>query len=97
MPLKTMIRGVRDLDGRFAQMMKIKLLCEEGSVSYPPEVVEYFGGCIKESEAYCRKEMEEVSVDGAMEKRLGTHVSGDQWDIYLIALPQDIVRLRVVS
>jgi len=97
MPLKTMIRGVRDLDGKFAAMMKIKLLCEESGVDCPGQVIEYCGACIKETEEYCRKEMEEIDVGGAVEKRMGPgNDEYDQWEIYLAALPAEVVRIRVV-
>jgi hypothetical protein len=42
MGVSTYVIGIRDLDGRFDKMWKIKEQCQEAEVSLPVEVKEYF-------------------------------------------------------
>ncbi len=53
--------GVRDLDGRFAQMMAVKKACEAARIPYPAEVRQYFK-YPEESEELLRHELEEVQL-----------------------------------
>ncbi len=51
---------LRDLDGRFDEMMKVKKMCEKAKISYPKEVESYFKGFAEESEEYLRTELAEI-------------------------------------
>lgn len=65
MGISSRIVGVRDLDGQFQKMIKVKLACEEAGVPYPQQVRDYFL-CPEESEYCLRREMEEFNIDYAV-------------------------------
>ena len=91
MGMSSHITGVRNLDGKFAQMMKIKLACEEADVNYPQEVDDYFK-YPDESEDYLRREMEEVDISAAVSKC--NHDTTDAWDVDLSNLPDEVKFIR---
>lgn len=87
------VRGVRDLDGRFAEMMKVKLACDDAEIEYPATVREYFT-CPDESEEELRREMEEIDIKAAV-----SDDSADMQDIRnvdLSKLPKDVKHIRFV-
>lgn len=67
MSMSTYVYGIRDLDGKFATMMEIKLACDKAGIGYPQEVAEYFK-YPSESEECNRSEMERVDISNAVSK-----------------------------
>ncbi len=99
MSMSTFIRGVRDLDGKFASMLAVKLACEEAGVEYPQEVQNYFCGqtlepedYFLEPENYLRREMEFVDISAAVRKDAGKAVEG--WIVDLSKLPEEVKAIR---
>lgn len=91
MGMSSIVKGVRDLDGKFASMMKIKLACDEAEVDYPIEVREYFR-FPDGPEDYLRREMEEVSLCDCVEQyfRDGTH----GFEVDLSKVPEEVKSIR---
>ena len=92
MGMSTSVMGVRDLDGNFSKMMKVKLTCEEANVDYPQEVKLYFGQYVAESESLLRREMEEMEIQPAIEKLNEEMTDGLQ--VNLDRLPKDTKAIR---
>lgn len=67
MSMSTSVYGIRDLDGKFAVLMEIKLACDKAGIGYPEEVTDYFK-YPRESEEYNRSEMERVDISNAVSK-----------------------------
>lgn len=62
MGMTTFVVGVRDLDGKFSDMLAVKHACEKAGIDYPIEVVNYFLQMPEESEAVLKREMSEVTL-----------------------------------
>ena len=62
MGMSTRIIGLRNMDGQFEKMLKMKLLCEKQKFSHPKEVSEYFGHLIDEEEIDIRAEMQIINL-----------------------------------
>lgn len=67
MSMSTHVYGIRNLNGKFAAMMKIKLACDKVRIGYPKEVTDYFK-CPSESEEDNKREMERVDISIAVSK-----------------------------
>ncbi len=95
MSMFSSIKGVRDLDGKFAEMARIKDLCEDAGVSIPEEVMEYFGGRYREATSYLRAKMEEVDISCAVTE---SHPdSTDLWEVDLKKLPSEVKAIRFTN
>ncbi len=67
MSMSTSVIGVRDLDGRFSQMITIKEHCDVAQIGYPEELVAYFGEHdAAETSEYLREMMETIDISDAM-------------------------------
>lgn len=62
MGMSSWVVGVRDMDGKFKEMLEMKRLCEEKGFSYPKEVEVYFGGLVRESEKCIFNEMLSIKI-----------------------------------
>jgi len=91
MSMSSHVTGVRDLDAKFAKMMRVKLSCEEAEVDYPQDVKDYFK-YPDESEDYLRREMEDVDITDAVSNCGGD--STDGWEVDLSKLPSDVKAIR---
>lgn len=62
------VSALRDMDGKFKQMLEIKNLCDSYNVSYPQEVIDYFGEgvCKAQDEDYLRDELCEIDLDNKL-------------------------------
>lgn len=92
MGMSTHVKGVRDLDGKFAIMMGAKLACEKAKVGYPQSLADYFGVEVGESEDYLRREMETVDISGAIHNY--GFDSGDGYEVKLCNLPEGVKAIR---
>ncbi len=64
MSMSTSVVGLRNLDIKFNDMIKLKKMCEKSKVSYPKELIEYFGkNNVGESEEYLKSEMTEIEIE----------------------------------
>ena len=88
------IKGVRDLDGKFQQMLEVKRACERAAVGYPAAVVEYFDGAAEEDESYLRHEMEEIEIKQAVV--VEDVQDSDSCLIDLSKLPPEVKKIRVL-
>jgi len=87
------VKGIRDLDGKFAEMMKIKKLCEKSKISYPIEVQQYFGPSIGEDEELITEEMSDIDINGCMKEWGNEYAQGYEIDVKKI--PKDVKKIRV--
>jgi len=92
MSMSSRIIGVRNLEGRFAKMMQVKLACEAAAVEYPDEVRDYFFEHPSESEEYLRSEMEEVDISGAVTRYSKAEV--ECYDVNLWKLSDAVKAIR---
>jgi len=83
--------GVRNLDGRFASMIKVKLACEEAKIDYPVEVIDYFNDCQSESEDNLKETMAEVSLDSAIINR---SIHGYSLEINVSKIPKEVKTIK---
>lgn len=91
MSMASFVSGIRDLDGKFAKMMKAKLACEEAGAAYPAEVREYFK-CPEESEDTLRRDMESVDINDATSEY--SRDATDVFDVDLSKLPEGVKVIR---
>jgi hypothetical protein len=101
--------GIRNMDGRFATMLKAKLFCEENQLSYPKEIEEYFGNDVGEDEGYIRAQMQQVClarIDGERwrdieipDKIGGVTIGTDEYDQWIEfdtrSIPGEFSRIRL--
>lgn len=101
MGMSTHIEGIRDLDGKFAQMLAIKKACDLAKTSYPAEVQEYFEAEMDEpeyaSEEECRRQMAEVGIDCAVREAEDARGHEESWIIDLTQLPEGVKEIRVTN
>ena len=92
MGVSTHIVGVRDLDGRFEDMLAIKRACDAAEVEYPAAVEDYFGEpeC---SEDGLRSIMSEVDIEDAV-TQVYLQDSTDTWEVDLSKLSDEIKAIR---
>ena len=94
MGMSTSVYGIRDLDGRFADLMKIKLACDDAGTSYPKEVTDYFK-YPSESEEYNRSEMEQIDISKAVSE-VNSDCS-DGFKVDLSKLPGEVKAVLFVN
>ena len=96
MNMSTSVSGIRDLDGKFSQMIEIKKLCDEANVGYPVELVEYFRehGDAERVE-YLRKEMEEVDIFDALVETSGG--GSNHYQVDLSKLSSEVKAIRFTN
>ena len=96
MSMGSNVYGVRDLDGKFAKMAKVKKACEEAAVEYPKEVREFFGKHgVHEPLEHLQKEMEQIDITSAVTRSSAD--SQDMFDVDLSKLPKDVKAIRFVN
>jgi len=94
MGMSTHIKGIRDMDGKFKEMLDIKKFCDGKKVSYPKEVCEYFDGMEEESEEVIIEEMFEVNIE---KTEAVTEFSGDMQQGFIVdvsKIPKDIKEIK---
>ena len=94
--------GVRDLDGKFKDMVALKNLCDKTKASYPKELINYFEAAIEE---HGTDDLEDLDDEGMQEIMAGMEIPDDATEgdpdyddgmfIDLSKLPKDIKKLRV--
>lgn len=94
MGMSSHIVGVRDLDGQFQKMIKVKLACEEADIAYPQEVVDYFN-YPEEPVHYLRRAMEEVNIDEAVSQTCKD--AQDIFEVDLSKLSPEIKAVRFIN
>lgn len=94
--------GIRDLDGKFKDMVDLKLMCDKTKVSYPRELVDYFAPAIKEHGTDELKYLDEKAMESIMtemqipkEARTGDVEYKDGMFIDVSKLPKDIKKIRI--
>ncbi len=94
MSMSTYVVGVRNLDGEFAKMIRVKKACDEAGVGYPPEVKSYFK-YPNENEEYLRQEMEEIILKDAVIKR--NFEMQEIFEVDLSKLPKEVKAIRFIN
>lgn len=94
MSISTHIKGVRDLDGEFLKMVKVKEACEEASIDYPEEVKKYFK-YPKERVEYLKKLMEEIDITLSVSQKVDDYC--DIFEVDLSRLPKEVKLIRFVN
>ncbi len=94
--------GIRDLDGRFKDMVALKLMCDKTKTSYPKELLAYFEDAIEEHGTDELEDLEEETMERIMkevnipdEACEGDVDTDDGMLIELSKLPDDIKTIRV--
>jgi hypothetical protein len=87
--MSTHIVGVRNLDGQFTNMMKVKKACDMAGIGYPQEISKYFKHP-QESEQYLRLEMEEMEIKFKEISENGTVC----YEVNLKDLPKEVKSIR---
>ena len=96
MSMSTYVEGVRDLDGKFCQMIAIKNLCEDAHIGYPVELVEYFGEHdATEREEYLRKAMETIAISDAVTK--SSRSGSNDYQVDLSKLSDEVKAIRFTN
>lgn len=93
MSMSHYVKGVRDLDAKFADMIQLKLACEKANISYPAELEEYFDGETCESEKYLRAQMEEMDLPDEAVKQLKLEYK-DGYEVDISKLPKECKAIR---
>lgn len=81
--------GLRDLDGQFAKMLKVKIACDDAGIPYPKEVRAYFNDKAEYDEAPLRREMAKIDITAAVNKT--SYDSTNAWTVTLAKLPKECV------
>jgi hypothetical protein len=92
MSMSTYVYGVRDLDGMFAKMMRVKKVCDTAGISYPKEVTEYFKDP-GENEETIRREMETLEIKFERNSRNGEYI----YEVQLEDLPKEVKAIRFIN
>lgn len=95
MSMSTYITALRDMDGKFKDMLEIKRFCDRKKVSYPKEVIEYFGNNLGESEEYMIQEMLEVRIP--QKEFSDDRVNGSGIEIQVKDIPPEVKVIRFVN
>lgn len=93
MSMSHYVKGVRDLDAKFTDMIQLKLACEKAKIPYPPELKEYFDGEVGESEDYLRTAMEEMDLPDEAVKQLDLEYN-DGYEVDISKLPKECKAIR---
>lgn len=96
MSMSTSVRGIRDLDGKFSQMIKIKELCDGAQIGYPEELAAYFGehDAAEDSE-YLREMMETIDIDDVAVRF--SRDGSDHCEVELSKLPSEVKAIRFTN
>ncbi len=92
--MSTHIAGVRDLDGKFADMIKVKEACDIAKIDYPIEVQDFFRGEAQQSVEYLQQEMEEINLDNLVQKNKVPVDMTDTFEIPLSLIPKEVKVIR---
>lgn len=92
MGMSTHVVGLRDLDGKFKQMIEVKLACERAETSYPEEVLDYFNGNQAESVAYLEENLREVDISESISEWSDDSRNGYSLDV--TKLPKEVNEVR---
>lgn len=90
MSIDTEVVGVRDIDGKFAKMLAVKMACDKAGVDYPEEVDDYFDGETGGSEDELRQKMEEIEIKCHESSEDGVNT----WTVVLSELPPEVKAIR---
>jgi len=91
MGMSTHVKGLRALDGKFSQMIEVKLACEKAGILYPQEVQTYFKGIAGESSDYLKENAREVDIGEAVSEFSGDYRNGYTVDI--TKLPEGVTEI----
>lgn len=100
MSVDVYIRGVRNADGRLADMVALKVQCDKVGASYPDMLREYFYGTdaldYKEPVHILQSALEvnltDLQIDGLLD---GNVAYGEGLTVRIDRLPPDITSLRI--
>jgi hypothetical protein len=91
MSMSSHVTGVRDLDGKFADMINLKLACEKARIDYPPDLKAYLKYPAEDVD-YLRREMESVDISAAVKEY--TRNATDGFEVDLSKLPKECKAIR---
>jgi hypothetical protein len=90
------VKGVRDLDGKFKQMIDVKCACEAADIEYPQAVKNYFNECDPGCDVEdLRREMAEVDIDEACSEDFYDATAAYVVDIS--KLPEGITKIKFIN
>ncbi len=92
MGMSSSVMGLRDLDGQFEKMLKVKLACDEAGIEHPEEVYEYFQGQSELPEAGLRELLAEIDISDAVEELNEESVDG--FTVHLAKLPAEVIAIQ---
>ena len=92
MGMSVLVVGVRDLTIKFDKMMAVKKACDVVNMSYPKELLDYFGefADMLDDDEGLRSEMEEVDIDYEETRPEGMNI----WQVDIAKLPKDVKKVR---
>lgn len=87
------VRGYRDLDGLFQDMIEVKRACDKAGLAYPQGLHDYFGGdlCRFDEEEDLRKEMARIDLTACV--TAGDY--GSEYDIEVAKIPAECKIIRI--
>ena len=92
MDMSSYVVGVRDLDGKFKKMMRVKRACEDAGVGYPQDLCDYLPYEPEESESLFTEEMESIDLDGIIKEGGDGH---RQWlELDVDKIPDEAKKIR---
>lgn len=95
MSMSTYVLAVRDLTKKFNTLWNIKEQCDKADISYPKEVIEFFGDMLHESREYTESELLTFDLE---EKDGVKELEGSSgFEVELSKLPKDIKKIRFVN
>lgn len=92
MGMSTTIVGIRDLDGKFKQMMDVKKACDRAGIDYPEEVHEYFEYRADRPEEELINQMNSTDLKKAV-KKLDVEYS-DVYEVDLSKITKDVKKIQ---
>jgi len=95
MGVDTYIKGLRDLDGKFAEMLKFKKQCDKLKIKYPKEVLNYFeneehGNLTNYQDEYIQEHMQEVDLGDAVKE-----LNECDYEIDVKKIPKEVKKIKV--
>jgi hypothetical protein len=92
MGMDSSVIGLRDLDGQFEKMLKVKLACDEAGIEHPDDVYMYFQEQSELPEAGLRELLAEIDISAAVEELNEDSVDG--FTVHLARLPAEVIAVQ---
>ncbi len=94
------VKGVRDLDGKFAKVIAVKVACDAAGLAYPVELKDYCKApnstysLASESVEHITREMEEMDVSQAVIE--SKEDGSDFFEVDLSKLSPEVKKIRFI-